>query len=101
MGLQFRRGSAADVTSESFIPAIGEPVYITDEEKLYIGDGTTVGGNVIGGATTIQELSNVYLTSQDVGSLQSYSVTSNTVTINTTEATPYYAGQQIVIANLV
>ena len=99
MGLQFRRGTAADVTSENFIPAIGEPVYITDEDKFYIGDGATVGGNLVGGAADLADLTNVHLTTEDIGSIQSYSVSSNTVTINTSEGNPYVVNQQITISN--
>ncbi len=99
MGLQFRRGTAADVTSENFIPAIGEPVYITDEDKFYIGDGATVGGNLVGGAGDLADLTNVHLTTEDIGAIQSYSVSSNTVTINTSEGNPYVVNQQITISN--
>lgn len=99
MGLQFRRGTASDVTSENFIPAIGEPVYITDEEKLYVGDGATVGGNLVGGVSDLQGLSNVHLTTEDVRTIQSYSVNTNTVTVNTTEGNPYEVGQRVTISN--
>ena len=99
MGLQFRRGTAADVTSENFIPAIGEPVYITDQDKFYIGDGATVGGNLVGGAADLADLTGVHLTTEDIGSIQSYSVASNTVTINTSEGNPYVVNQQITISN--
>lgn len=99
MGLQFRRGTAAEVTSENFIPAIGEPVYITDEDKLYVGDGATLGGNLVGGAEDLGDLSNVHLTTQDIGTIQSYSITSNTVTINTSEGNPYVVNQRINISN--
>ena len=70
MGLQFRRGTAADVTSETFIPAIGEPLYVTDEDKLYIGDGATVGGNIVGGADDLKDLSDVHLTTEDVRAIK-------------------------------
>tara|TARA_A100001201_G_scaffold124183_1_gene108212 strand:- start:43 stop:2010 length:1968 start_codon:yes stop_codon:yes gene_type:complete len=99
VGLQFRRGTAADVTSETFIPAIGEPLYVTDEEKLYIGDGATVGGNIVGGADDLKDLSDVHLTTQDVRAIQSYTVSSNTVTINTTTGNPYKVDQQVTISN--
>ena len=86
MALQFRRGTAADVTSETFVPAAGEPVYLTDQEKLYIGDGTTVGGNLVGGADTLTDLTDLHLTSQDVNTVQSYSISGNTVNLNTVDA---------------
>lgn len=40
--IQFRRGSLAEVGSTIFDQ--GEPVWITDQHKLYIGDGVTPGG---------------------------------------------------------
>ena len=99
MGLQFRRGTAADVTSETFIPAIGEPLYVTDEEKLYVGDGSTVGGNIVGGAEDLKDLTDVHLTTEDIRSIQSYSASSNTVIINTTAGNPYKVNQQVTISN--
>jgi len=49
MALQFRRGVEADRTS--ITPVVGEPIYTTDDKKLYIGDGTTAGGVAVGGGT--------------------------------------------------
>ena len=99
MALQFRRGTAADVTSETFVPAAGEPVYLTDQDKLYIGDGTTVGGNLVGGASDLNDLSDLHLTSQDVNTVQSYSISGNTVNLNTVDANNYTVGQQVTITN--
>jgi hypothetical protein len=42
MGLQIRRGTDAQRLTTVF--AEGEPVFTTDTEKLYIGDGVTIGG---------------------------------------------------------
>lgn len=47
MALQIRRGIEADRTS--ITPAEGEPLYTTDTKMLYIGDGSTAGGNSVGG----------------------------------------------------
>jgi hypothetical protein len=47
MPLKFRRGTEANRTS--ITPAEGEPIFTTDEKKLYIGDGTTAGGVAVGG----------------------------------------------------
>lgn len=44
--LQFRRGT--DAQRLAMTPAIGEPLWTTDTKKLYVGDGTTVGGILIG-----------------------------------------------------
>jgi hypothetical protein len=43
--LQIRRGLESARTS--ITPLEGEPIYTTDEKKLFIGDGTTAGGNII------------------------------------------------------
>jgi hypothetical protein len=50
--IQFRRGLEADRSSVT--PAAGEILYTTDDKLVYIGDGTTAGGNLVsssGGAT--------------------------------------------------
>jgi hypothetical protein len=53
MALQIRRGLEADRTT--FIPAQGELLYSTDDKKLYIGDGSTPGGNAVGGGDLVTE----------------------------------------------
>lgn len=45
--IRIRRGTEASRTS--LTPSQGEPLYTTDEKKLYIGDGATAGGVQIGG----------------------------------------------------
>ena len=101
MALQFRRGTAAEVVSQSFVPEIGEPVYITDEQQLYIGDGTTQKGNPVSGATTLQGLTDVKLSPERTNTIASYSITSNVATINL--VTPhdywYYTGISVTISN--
>jgi len=46
MALRFRRGLESDRTI--ITPLAGEPIYVTDTGKLYIGDGTTAGGVPLG-----------------------------------------------------
>lgn len=46
MPLQIRRGSASALSS--ITPAEGEPLYTTDTKRLYLGDGTTAGGVLVG-----------------------------------------------------
>lgn len=46
MALRLRRGTEAERLL--ITPLQGELIYATDSEKLYIGDGTTVGGNGLG-----------------------------------------------------
>jgi hypothetical protein len=47
MPIQFRRGTDAQRTAVT--PAAGEPIWVTDTTKLYVGDGTTAGGIEIAG----------------------------------------------------
>ena len=58
MALQIRRGIESERTAVTF--AEGELVYITNTDKLYIGDNTTVGGIEIG-PKTLSELGAVSL----------------------------------------
>lgn len=44
MPLQIRRGTAAERNAIPAPLAIGELLYVTDQGKLYIGDGTALGG---------------------------------------------------------
>jgi hypothetical protein len=46
MALQFRRGTDSDRLT--ITPGAGEPIWSTDTEKLYVGDGTTAGGIAVG-----------------------------------------------------
>lgn len=56
MALKIRRGTAA--IRMSITPAAGEPLYDTDTKSLYLGDGTTVGGNFVGGIASGNTLPN-------------------------------------------
>lgn len=61
MPLQIRRGTNAE--RSSVVLANGEIAYTTDTQQLYVGDGSTLGGNVVSGgtsgATTLDGLSDV------------------------------------------
>ena len=46
MALQFRRGTDSDRLT--ITPTAGEPIWTTDTEKLYVGDGSTAGGIKVG-----------------------------------------------------
>ena len=52
MALQIRRGVDGSGTGGrlTITPAAGELLYTTDTKRLYIGDGTTVGGNIMTGS---------------------------------------------------
>jgi len=101
VALQFRRGTAAEVVSQSFVPEIGEPIYITDEQQLYVGDGVTQKGNPVTGATTLQSLTDVRLGPERTNTIVSYSITSNVATVNlvTSHDFWYFTGYSIVISN--
>jgi len=51
MPLQIRRGTDAERLALTQPLAAGELVYTTDGHRLYIGDGTTMGGIGITGYT--------------------------------------------------
>lgn len=44
--IQIKRGLEANRSSVT--PAAGELLYTTDDKKVYVGDGSTAGGNVVG-----------------------------------------------------
>jgi len=46
--LQLRRGSYD--RTQNYVPAEGELIYSTSTYQVYVGDGTTVGGWLVGGA---------------------------------------------------
>lgn len=46
MALQIIKGPSTNRTL--FTPAIGELIYTTDTKLVYVGDGTTPGGNLVG-----------------------------------------------------
>ena len=53
MALRLRRG--LDIERQSITFAEGEPLYTTDTKQLYVGDGSTVGGNLVTGITKLLE----------------------------------------------
>ena len=60
MALRIRRGTEADrqlLTGQD--PAVGEPIFVTDTNKLYIGKSGTTGGQIINPAQALNDLSNV------------------------------------------
>ena len=57
MALQIRRGLETDRSAVT--PAPGELLYTTDEKLVYVGDGTTAGGNLLAGGGTGGGLANV------------------------------------------
>ena len=60
MALRIRRGTEADrqlLTGQD--PAVGEPIFVTDTNKLYIGKSGTTGGQIINPDQALNDLSNV------------------------------------------
>ena len=59
MALQIRRGTDAErlALSGANAPAIGELIYTIDTKKLYVGDGSTAGGNAVDTTLAAQYLS--------------------------------------------
>ena len=45
MALQIRRGT--DAQRQGITPLAGELIFTTDTKKLFVGDGSTVGGNQV------------------------------------------------------
>ena len=87
MSLQFRRGLDADRTSITPLP--GEPLWITDTDELYVGDGSTAGGVLITGgggggaptnATYITQTSNGTLTNEQALASLATGILKNTTT---------------------
>ena len=50
MKLQFKRNSTSQ-SLDNYIPSVGEPIYDTVRNQLYVGDGTTVGGKLVSDTT--------------------------------------------------
>jgi hypothetical protein len=50
--LQIRRGTYEQLfINPGYVPAQGELIYTIDTYQLYVGDGFSIGGNLIGGAS--------------------------------------------------
>lgn len=100
--LQLRRGTTAK--RKAYIPKVGEVIFDTQENSLYVGDGSVAGGIAVGGGATLwtdwvakttQSISavapDVKFTKADVyvaGSIQipgyNYIIANNVITFETT-----------------
>ena len=71
MPLQFRRGT--DAERLTITPAVGEPIWTTNTNRIYVGDGTTVGGVAVDiplpstGTFVSLTLTNLHFTGDPVG----------------------------------
>ena len=99
MALQFRRGTSSDRSDVSFIPELAEPIYETDTNKLYIGDGATAGGNLVGGVTKLEDVGDVTLSSEEVFTPNFYSITSEVVTFLFPTSHTITTGTQITVSS--
>jgi hypothetical protein len=73
MPLQIRRGNNIDRLA--LTPLQGEPIFATDTKKLYVGDGTTVGGiEVAAGGGGVPPITQAYAVTEGygLGDFQSY-----------------------------
>ena len=60
MALKIRRGLEADRAALTGTnPAAGEPIFVTDTGKLWVGDGVTTGGIQINPDLSIKNLTDV------------------------------------------
>jgi len=90
MALKIRQGLEAD--RAGFVPESGELIYTTDDKLVYIGDGTTAGGNIISGTTysisseTVSGGANLRLTGSDASTDNVSFVGSGSVTVSRTDS---------------
>jgi hypothetical protein len=78
--LQLRRSSASTVSN--YVPAEGEPVWITDTKQLVVGDGTTAGGIAVsggGGGSSTSTFTNITVT--QTATIESIAFTGNAIAI--------------------
>jgi len=73
MAIKLRRGLEEERVTILFEQ--GEIVYVTNTKKVYIGDGLTVGGNLVTGEELLSKLDDVVLTSLANGNLLIYDST--------------------------
>lgn len=98
MPLQFRKGTESERQSGSFVPLSGEPIYITDTKKLFLGDGVTAGGVDIASSLSFSDVGDITLSSENVATIAQVSLTSNVVTIETGLAHGFTTGQVVTVA---
>lgn len=98
MALQFRRGTEAERDQEDFIPLVGEPIYTTDGKRLYIGDGSTIGGNPVGYNNDLSDLTDVELGYERTVPILSITAVDNIVTVITSSPHGLVTGDEIYLA---
>jgi hypothetical protein len=73
MAIKLRRGLESERTTVLFEQ--GEIVYVTNTKKVYIGDGLTMGGNLVTGEELLTALDDVIISSVANNNLLSYNST--------------------------
>ena len=82
MPLQIRRGTSAERSAMSTPLASGELLWVTDDQRLYIGDGTTLGGvtaNSFNAEDAQDAVSTLFTDGSHTGISFSYSDVGNTI----------------------
>lgn len=97
MALQFRRGSETNRTS--ITPASGEPIWITDTQRLYVGDGVTAGGVLAGGGGTSTVTNQLLFTTSSVTFAQ-LTVNTDQIRIGSNAGTVNQGANTVAIGNL-
>lgn len=103
MTLKIRRGT--DTERQTITPAEGEIIYTTDTKKIYVGDGTTAGGN-----TVTSESGSVFIDNGNVAigdnvldeeatGWNNIAIGSNVLGINTTGSTNTAVGYGVLTFN--
>lgn len=92
MALQFRKGTAAERNAATSVPLPGEPWFTVDDGQLYVGDGITPGGVNVGANTSLNALTNVETTQEQILDIGTYTINSNAAIITTTTTHQYYPG---------
>lgn len=95
MALQIRRGTTLERVA-GFVPAIGEPIYDTDEKTIYIGDGTTVGGCPLS-VPYLQSIGDVLAADFPQITIVSYSANGTALTITTLDPHNLAVGKSVLV----
>lgn len=84
MPLRLRRGTNTDRLTVT--PLEGELVYTTDTKLLYVGDGTTIGGNLVSSTFSGTLTSNINLNGYDIFGTGNVNIFGNVEASNLTSA---------------